>query len=638
MRAISAILNWFGINEESMKYAQQGLEMLKEDDVTPLRFYLTRSISVSNANLGNYSEAVSEIEKSVSVLPANWKEDQDLVGAVERVYVEKAQYFQVLEKPDDAIAAYNDSRSVNPKTALNGSLLHDITRVFNDDRDPNCSKLLGLLKSWEEKERLAWLEYIFTDDDTFGMTRLNQIVALQGTEGKESVLRWFEQYIKVYSARPDKLVVPRSALARCYREVINDELEARKLYMQVMKSNLHDYDISGLVEEELSNVGRELADMIFTEFCASKDPVQKAALLQEMKNLRTLTNAGQGEIHLLESNVSVMMATMTRVMGPTIEYQATMEKIFNTCIDGLTDSVGWNDMSCFRLLAKVLSFMEGLERDALIAISCQFSRVTESTEDGGGNSEGSAEDSLDVEEELGLSGAPQDPESGVREESKEHNGVVQPETGKAPPSATIHVTETTISSTTIEDGAIKESSTVVIEQACVETPPVAFEVGQTIDASTTHTDTDNSQIRSGDTINEDSALSPATDDDLDDFWVTCDGQCDTSCHKWELPLYLCIFCVNTDLCPSCYTKRMAQNKGALKSFWRSYCGRDHRYIKGPIAGWKGVKDGIIRIEQDDGTLEATEVKEWLRTLKDERWVKAWDHFWLSQTNGRDVGF
>jgi hypothetical protein len=81
---------------------------------------------------------------------------------------------------------------------------------------------------------------------------------------------------------------------------------------------------------------------------------------------------------------------------------------------------------------------------------------------------------------------------------------------------------------------------------------------------------------------------------------------------------------------------MAQNLGEPNTFWQTYCGKNHRYIKGPIKGWKGVKDGVMRIERDDGSLEETEVRDWLKDLHEKRWGEAWDKFWLSQTEVDDI--
>ena len=107
-----------------------------------------------------------------------------------------------------------------------------------------------------------------------------------------------------------------------------------------------------------------------------------------------------------------------------------------------------------------------------------------------------------------------------------------------------------------------------------------------------------------------------------DYYVVCDG-CDAEFTSWEKgPFYLCAICASCDLCPSCRDKRIAQNNGAPNDSWRTFCDFDHEYIKGPVEGWKGIKDGVLIIGE-----EKLPFQEWLRALKEERWVKAWEDYW-----------
>lgn len=72
---------------------------------------------------------------------------------------------------------------------------------------------------------------------------------------------------------------------------------------------------------------------------------------------------------------------------------------------------------------------------------------------------------------------------------------------------------------------------------------------------------------------------------------------------------------------------MAWNRGEPNTtHWVQWCGKDHIYVKGPIDGWRGVKDGVIRIGE-----EKLAFKKWLQTLKDERWPKAWEDFWRGES-------
>jgi hypothetical protein len=65
----------------------------------------------------------------------------------------------------------------------------------------------------------------------------------------------------------------------------------------------------------------------------------------------------------------MLLAHMLRIMGEVREYQNAMDRIFQTCLNGLEDNVSWNDGGSLRLLARVLSSLDGLERNAGITLS-----------------------------------------------------------------------------------------------------------------------------------------------------------------------------------------------------------------------------------------------------------------------------
>lgn len=317
---------------------------------------------------------------------------------------------------------------------------------------------------------------------------------------------------------------------------------------------------------------------------------------------------------------------MTRIVGQATEFQAIMQKTFVTCVEGLSDAVGWNDSSSFRLLAKVLACIDGLERDALIALSCQFSKVTEepATEN---ETEAIKEDLPSAEV------ATTDDNIAVIRENNSEEELVESGRESGAVDAQIHITETTISSTTIEDGVLKDSSKIIIEEASVE---AVHDRGtlNTTDTTAAGPNIDMSKVA----LNEE-VVPPILDEELGGGGgLSCDGECGRSWSKWEVPIYFCFLCTNCDLCPTCYGKRMAQNRGEPTTYWRPYCGHNHRYAKGPIKGWKGIKGGVIRIEGEDGNVEEIKFQDWLKELKEERWAKAWENFWRRLEGVKDLCF
>lgn len=121
----------------------------------------------------------------------------------------------------------------------------------------------------------------------------------------------------------------------------------------------------------------------------------------------------------------------------------------------------------------------------------------------------------------------------------------------------------------------------------------------------------------------------------EDVHTDCDIGCD-GCSKpfpnWKSgPLYYCIIRMNTDLCEDDYQKRLALNRGEeVPDMWQTFCGPNHRYIRGPIAGWKGVERGVIRYGET-----SVPFKTWLADVE-KKWDEKWKEFWEGDEGLRDV--
>ena len=71
----------------------------------------------------------------------------------------------------------------------------------------------------------------------------------------------------------------------------------------------------------------------------------------------------------------------------------------------------------------------------------------------------------------------------------------------------------------------------------------------------------------------------------------CDGMGETIAGCTTSNVYLCLACANCRLCQKCYDKVVKRNKDGTWDHWRSFCWKNHKYIKHPIKGWKGLRDG-----------------------------------------------
>jgi hypothetical protein len=182
----------------------------------------------------------------------------------------------------------------------------------------------------------------------------------------------------------------------------------------------------------------------------------------------------------------------------------------------------------------------------------------------------------------------------------------------------------------VEDGVLKDSSKVIIEEASVEAAHAPDAVAPTEEPK---------EESPKSPYDDEETLPPNPDEELTaGSGLSCDGECGRSWGQWEVPIYFCLLCTNCDLCPTCYNKRMAQNRGEPTTYWRPYCGENHRYAKGPIKGWKGIKGGVMRIEGEDGKVEEIKVQDWLKELKTVRWEGAWKNFWRRLEGVKDIGF
>ncbi|KAL1647975.1 hypothetical protein SLS58_002299 [Diplodia intermedia] len=144
--------------------------------------------------------------------------------------------------------------------------------------------------------------------------------------------------------------------------------------------------------------------------------------------------------------------------------------------------------------------------------------------------------------------------------------------------------------------------------------------------------TDASEVH-GEADGEQSSAAGASEPygDLDDeATVSCNGCGKEICNPGEGPVYTCTVCTDTDLCGDCHRKRVGWNNGEPVTDWTTYCGKNHRYVKHPVEGWKGIKGGVIEIGE-----EKVEFAQWLKDVQD-RWNAAWDEFWGRQEDVGDI--
>jgi len=316
-----------------------------------------------------------------------------------------------------------------------------------------------------------------------------------------------------------------------------------------------------------------LAEIFYEEFRLSKDPhVKKRALDETRKLLDKLAEVLPEHFNSAESHITATVALMLRRLGPSLELFDRLNGAFRNCLDNLRDDTGANDSDALRRLARVLSCLPGFDKEASISLTTQFYiidediRRKEREEFRGSEADASASGEGDAANDAGAEG----------DVKVEHDG-----------------TQALNSIDAIVNGG--DGDRIRPAEVAAKAP-----VGQ----------------------NE------AEEGLLEDWGFTC-NICAKSVSNWSQGgAYLCIYCIDCDICEECYVKKMAREKGELEADWRVICPVGHRHVKAPIDGWAGVRDGKLRVGAEEVPFKA-----WLAQLET-KWAGYWEGFW---TEGAHTG-
>ncbi|CAK4017686.1 glyoxalase bleomycin resistance dioxygenase [Lecanosticta acicola] len=579
-------------------------------------------------------EALQHTNTAMTLLPEGWRDDEKWVVSVESIYTLKAGILRLLQREDEALAAYHDARAVRPEVDnLMASILNAMLNMWQCDLHAgekwaadavHPEQYFDIIESWTLSERLKWVTFLIEVDLNQGAMSgwaLQKCAKRAGTRGHRITINVYEAYLRSVSRTSSKWAQAKGDLALIYSLSVGDLQKACDTAIEVLSVEYSEDDTENL-ETVLFNVRQNLCDDLFTLFRQSGDPQRKLKLLDTMMNLPIIkigtaddaTARDEAAIssweELNESPVLVMQALMTRTIGSPVKFREMMERLFQICVAGLTDKVGNNDSSSFRLLAKALACVPGLQRDAQIALSCQYS-VTDPEVEHPDENEGREDDDEEAEQRADES-EDNDTIAGadVDEHQAEQDG---PTVGVTVNSQAVEITQPQLDELTTQLAAEVEKLTVNGDSIGI--PPKDSLESQAYEENEEDAEREDEDIL-GDLLPE------------YDRGATCDGNCDFFESDWtQGVMYMCVHCANCDLCEDCYEKRMAWNRGVPNTIhWTDWCGQDHAYVKGPVEGWRGVKNGVIRIGEEE-----VEFKEWLRLLKEERWPKAWEDFWRGES-------
>lgn len=123
--------------------------------------------------------------------------------------------------------------------------------------------------------------------------------------------------------------------------------------------------------------------------------------------------------------------------------------------------------------------------------------------------------------------------------------------------------------------------------------------------------------------------------------VPCDGMClpRVSFNPWDQDAYMCLVCGSVGLCEDCHRTRLEWNRTSRPADEPEFCCDNGMYLKAPIDGWLGMKDGVMSIaktlNQSSGgananqAVDEVEKIEFSKLLEDVEvaWKKAWQDHW-----------
>ncbi|KLO89182.1 uncharacterized protein LW93_12603 [Fusarium fujikuroi] len=143
------------------------------------------------------------------------------------------------------------------------------------------------------------------------------------------------------------------------------------------------------------------------------------------------------------------------------------------------------------------------------------------------------------------------------------------------------------------------------------------------DAEQPHIDVDTSD-------DEEDIAEPPTDEgdlvDPEDGYYTCGGFCNPARKfKWWAgrSAYLYITFASGMICEECQAEYDAIERGEKKFKGRYFYGLGQDKLKLPVEGWRGVKNGVMRIEGQ----EDVAVDDFFKKLETEVVKNAWDRIW-----------
>ncbi|KAL2277917.1 hypothetical protein FJTKL_15052 [Diaporthe vaccinii] len=394
--AIAAILEHSRHYHDALRIISDALGDLTDTTESSESFRTLHLLATIQSNLKNYEAAQDSITRAMS------RPDGISADHLRRAYITQAEIYTDLEKTDDAIESYERARQASSTEPLRGKILRKEFDAWNEK-----GKALDLVRNkWTLQERLEWMTWNHADDKWHHWDFL--FAAIDANE-PGYIPEIYQEIIGLLD-HFDAGVPLRNILTNWY--VLNGDVDAvRTQCFAILDSTLNsnNSDAYRFTNEDPAYAMYRalcgLTDTIYAQFGATADRAAKAAFFEEAKGLMSRPLALAVSLQkTYQVHHKIILARMARKLGPLHEFEDILNEGFNATVDALMDDVAWNDEMNLDLLSMILSSLDGLEREAQIALSARFSNlepedkgtaIVDEGEDGASTSSGSDEEDED---------------------------------------------------------------------------------------------------------------------------------------------------------------------------------------------------------------------------------------------------
>ncbi|GFN19983.1 uncharacterized protein AtWU_09788 [Aspergillus tubingensis] len=399
--------------------------------------------------------------------------------------------------------------------------------------------------------------------------------AAVATGNVEVVIRIYDSAINywAYQGLFHETCVMLSELAIIYRQDCHAIRMAEDIFNRILDAMMRDETLQ-VDSKLLSIIITERFDIYYNRFSKTKVQQSKMSLCYAASDLINNVRVADVIESSAKANALITLAKMFSLMNHKRRAYELAEQAFKLCIADLDDWVDGNDMSAFRTLAKVLYWLN-LKKDAGIAASLIFDRANA--------------DAVQVSEDefqITLSAYLHDRTAPKPAVDGWMGLKVDPSSPAAAPAA--HPGE--------------PLSPQSVKSACT----CHCSVDSTNESPTTAVTTPDSMPIPDETIDV---------DESNGCTLQCMGPCNKpKLSKWDLEApqwYMCLDCPATDYCNDCNKSRAGLRASPDKGLWSKMCWGNHSFIEQPIKGWKGVKDGVIRVGDS-----SRGVRDWLTDVRE----------------------